>query len=59
MSPSAVDEIAGPASGPKITLAPKAITGTPPQRTQPRHEEYQYIDLIRELIDHGEHRPDR
>ncbi|RDA89269.1 hypothetical protein CP532_0494 [Ophiocordyceps camponoti-leonardi (nom. inval.)] len=24
-----------------------------------RHEELQYLDLVREIIDHGEHRPDR
>ena len=25
----------------------------------PRHEEYQYLDLIREVLAKGEHRPDR
>ena len=25
----------------------------------PRHEEYQYLDLVREILDTGEHRPDR
>jgi len=24
-----------------------------------RHEEYQYLDLIRDIIDNGEFRPDR
>lgn len=24
-----------------------------------RHEEYQYLDLIREILETGEHRPDR
>ncbi|GKT45383.1 thymocyte nuclear protein 1 [Colletotrichum spaethianum] len=24
-----------------------------------RHEEYQYLDLVREILDEGEHRPDR
>jgi hypothetical protein len=24
-----------------------------------RHEEYQYLDLVREILDDGEHRPDR
>lgn len=24
-----------------------------------RHEEYQYLDLVREILDSGEHRPDR
>lgn len=23
------------------------------------HEEYQYLDLVREILDNGEHRPDR
>lgn len=23
------------------------------------HEEYQYLNLIRDILDHGEHRPDR
>ena len=25
----------------------------------PRHEEYQYLDLIRDILQNGEHRPDR
>ena len=24
-----------------------------------KHEEYQYLDLVREILDNGEHRPDR
>ncbi len=24
-----------------------------------RHEEYQYLDLVREVLETGEHRPDR
>lgn len=24
-----------------------------------RHEEYQYLDLVRDIIENGEHRPDR
>lgn len=24
-----------------------------------KHEEYQYLDLIREILETGEHRPDR
>lgn len=28
-------------------------------RTAPRHEEYQYLDLIRRILNEGEHRPDR
>lgn len=24
-----------------------------------RHEEYQYLDLVQDILDNGEHRPDR
>lgn len=24
-----------------------------------RHEEYQYLDLVKEILENGEHRPDR
>lgn len=24
-----------------------------------RHEEHQYLDLVRDILDNGEHRPDR
>ncbi|KAI2627594.1 thymidylate synthase [Hypoxylon sp. NC1633] len=27
--------------------------------SSPRHEEYQYLDLVQEILDHGERRPDR
>ncbi|CAD6448631.1 40867850-5820-4ff7-b0ec-7ad7fc471fbe [Sclerotinia trifoliorum] len=30
-----------------------------PTSTSKRHEEYQYLDLIREILETGEHRPDR
>lgn len=30
--------------------------GTPPNKP---HEELQYLDLVREILDNGEHRPDR
>lgn len=61
MSPSAVEVAAeaGPASGPDVALKPETSSHPPAQRTQPDHEEYQYIDLIRQIIDTGEHRPDR
>lgn len=35
----------------------KAELAAPPKDTT--HEEYQYLDLIREILDTGEHRPDR
>jgi thymidylate synthase len=28
-------------------------------KTDPSHEEHQYLDLIREILENGEHRPDR
>jgi hypothetical protein len=31
---------------------------TPTQSGKP-HEEHQYLDLVREILDNGEHRPDR
>ena len=30
-----------------------------PETPAPRHEEYQNLDLIREILENGEHRPDR
>ncbi|KAF3935597.1 hypothetical protein ABW19_dt0204108 [Dactylella cylindrospora] len=33
--------------------------GGEPEAPKTRHEEYQYLDLIRHIIDHGEYRPDR
>lgn len=30
-----------------------------PAETSQRHEEYQYLDLVRDILDDGEHRPDR
>jgi len=62
MAPSAVDALEsklGPASGPDVILEPKTSATHAAQRAQPLHEEYQYLDLIRQIIDEGEHRPDR
>lgn len=43
-----------------------AIMSTPENPTKQngaapakRHEEYQYLDLVREILEEGEHRPDR
>lgn len=61
MAPSAVEapeSKIGPASGPEVILEPETATSTI-HRSQPQHEEYQYLDLIRQIIDEGEHRPDR
>jgi thymidylate synthase len=29
------------------------------EKTVSNHEEHQYLDLVREILDQGEHRPDR
>lgn len=34
-------------------------TSTPDIMADPNHEEYQYLNLIREILETGEHRPDR
>lgn len=34
-------------------------TATPAATTFRNDEEYQYLDLVREILDNGEHRPDR
>jgi thymidylate synthase len=58
MSPSAIE--IGPASGPHVALeVKKNVEASPNPRASIRHEEYQYLDLIKEILEHGEHRPDR
>jgi thymidylate synthase len=50
--------IAEPA--PKIDAIPSTQNGaTKPTATNHSHEEYQYLNLIRDIMDHGEFRPDR
>ncbi|KAI9710320.1 MAG: Thymidylate synthase [Bogoriella megaspora] len=53
----------GPASGPDTALEVKSFTENPKTELQPpidaNHEEYQYLNLIKEILEHGEHRPDR
>lgn len=62
MSPSAVG--IGPASGPDVSLE-VVRSGSPettPSSSAPstrNHEECQYLDLIRDILAGGEHRPDR
>ncbi|KAF2836016.1 bifunctional dihydrofolate reductase-thymidylate synthase [Patellaria atrata CBS 101060] len=59
MTPSVID--IGPASGPEVTLKPIPTPEpkeTPLQKDR-NHEEYQYLDLIQQILDEGEHRPDR
>lgn len=44
--------------GPGLGAAEVPATQTKAS-TAKRHEEYQYLDLVREILDAGEHRPDR
>jgi hypothetical protein len=50
----------GPASGPNVALEIKKDI-SPPAKSPgaPNHEEHQYLDLIRDILTNGEHRPDR
>ena len=38
-------------------LEPDVVAPAPP--SDPAHEEHQYLNLIREILAEGEHRPDR
>jgi thymidylate synthase len=58
MSPSATTEL-GPASGPDVQLKPEETPKHKAPRQHASHEEYQYLDLIRDILEDGEHRPDR
>jgi len=58
MSPGAIE--LGPASGPEAVLKRvEPQNSAPITRENPQHEEYQYLDLIQDILDNGEHRPDR
>jgi len=60
MSPAAIETVIAhsePSSTPK---SPPTTQPTPPSTMpDPTHEEYQYLDLIRSILQTGEHRPDR
>jgi thymidylate synthase len=59
MSPPSAVEI-GPASGSNVVLEAKKIAESSPNpKASPDHEEHQYLDLIRDILENGEHRPDR
>lgn len=59
MSPPSAVEI-GPASVPDVALEAKQTTEASPNlKASPDHEEHQYLDLIRDILENGEHRPDR
>ncbi|KAL9071793.1 MAG: hypothetical protein Q9157_005350 [Trypethelium eluteriae] len=58
MAPAIIE--AGPAAGPEVTLETKQAPKHDAEPiAHPDHEEYQYLRLIREILDRGEHRPDR
>ena len=58
MAPAIID--AGPASGRRVTLETRKVSEKNSEPAiDPGHEEYQYLNLIRDILDHGEHRPDR
>jgi len=58
MAPGAIE--LGSASGPATVLKPsQAPEQSTAIRENPQHEEYQYLDLIQDILDNGEHRPDR
>jgi len=48
---------AGPA--PSTAEALPKPANIPNYKEEPSHEEHQYLDLIREILCDGEHRPDR
>jgi thymidylate synthase len=51
MAPSVISPEA-----PSELLASTTLSKKPQTK---RHEEYQYLDLIQDILDHGEFRPDR
>lgn len=62
MPPSAVEPVITPshASVPASVPAKETPSDSPaPTASRPVHEEYQYLDLIRDILRDGEHRPDR
>ncbi|KAF1843417.1 thymidylate synthase-like protein [Cucurbitaria berberidis CBS 394.84] len=63
MSPAAVDPVITPSSNTEAAKETTNGTTTPPTKTMsksnPAHEEHQYLNLIRDILQNGEHRPDR
>ena len=41
------------------TVEPSTMSKAPKTTTPKPHEEYQYLDLIRDILANGEFRPDR
>ena len=44
---------------PDVIGQENATSGLCKSKAGKRHEEYQYLDLIRDILEHGEFRPDR
>ncbi|KAH9888151.1 thymidylate synthase/dCMP hydroxymethylase domain-containing protein [Xylariomycetidae sp. FL2044] len=44
---------------PEAQLTNSSAKSSGPAVPMKRHEEYQYLDLVKEILDNGEHRPDR
>lgn len=42
-----------------VPVVEKALVNGEEARMQSEHEEYQYLHLIQDILDFGEHRPDR
>lgn len=57
MTPGTIE--IGPASGPDVTLVENKSSPRSKSPAASSHEEHQYLDLIRDILAHGEHRPDR
>ncbi|KKY21882.1 putative thymidylate synthase [Diplodia seriata] len=55
MSPGAIETVIAPENPP----ASQKVSAHPAAGSLVRHEEYQYLDLIRDILENGEHRPDR
>ena len=53
MAPSLLDP------EPAAQVTSKVIETDPLPTSISKHEEHQYLDLIREILETGEHRPDR
>ncbi|KAF1976344.1 bifunctional dihydrofolate reductase-thymidylate synthase [Bimuria novae-zelandiae CBS 107.79] len=63
MSPSAIEPVITPSYVPEPSKEASTSTTIHPtpttSKSNPAHEEYQYLDLIRDILRDGEHRPDR
>ncbi|KAF7947640.1 hypothetical protein EAE96_008722 [Botrytis aclada] len=60
MSPSLEEELSTlPHEIPATKESTEPKPSPNPTSTPKKHEEYQYLDLIREILETGEHRPDR